>query len=970
MSCIYFCSFIEWPRPRRAAWMCLLTYVEAVIVFKLVVLLPALANPTVGVAAKSCGGVHYFYIANSKINTVTICTLGTGVFFDVLVLFSILLHRVYLWSQGLWDVDIIIEAITNKESTAEDDSNNDKKNAAGLLFSKVFHPFRASGRTQQQQQSPVHEEPIFMSENVIKAALSEGIFQEQANSQQNSNGILSSNYVVTSSSPLGGSGPYILAQNASSKAQAFLKISKISFGARAPNHREELKKTTPKQTKPTNAFRVTLEDSDGFFMRSEVWVDLVPTPEKSGEEDGIVHQQQGEEETGQEKDSSATSLSSSCYRHFDLKDSILFEKEGWISEMQQPESNFARKLQRWMPSFLFQYFQRILCTDGIKPGADYYLLSFIIDFICLLYMLFLFPLMFAPADARVAVTETAWWSTNLMSLKQILTLLALFVGLILERIFYLRRLMLGKLILYYANVIVFNLVIFVIGDFDQRATLIVFYVLKLISFVLGGLQVREGFPPYTHGQFLLRRFSAWGMFFFNLYYMTPFLYEFRTILDWTMIPTSMELFDWMKYSDVWISLYRNKAMNNNRAWQKRWLGKKRIASVKFWLGAMLVLLLSFLLWIPFIVFSAINPFESYRPIEKGRLSLSLAAGSQWEIYQSEIVSPGIATSSQRSFASLLNVNLLTDTNQGKSYYMEFGLDSNQIWQPPLHLISNLEKQLSSGQVQLLTALSIESGGGSTYQYVSSSTLNATESSRLSESLHSKNTSGIHIPFFLPRYFAVDSTTSSSGLSVLGKGIESACVKIVFENVTREGVVSNGTTFSWNETQMYWQVASCVASGVNCSQCSKNSALSGANRISDSVATSSVVPGYVVYVRSGSSGGVLGKFAAGGILALVVYIFFSIGGMVRRMFENEKMEIPYYYMPFTDNLLSLVYDIIRARQDGDLAMEEFLFWELIDLYRSQERLVKWSGERQLYPEFQWWLAPFRLQRWTMYKQVDN
>lgn len=230
--------------------------------------------------------------------------------------------------------------------------------------------------------------------------------------------------------------------------------------------------------------------------------------------------------------------------------------------------------------------------------------------------------------------------------------------------------------------------------------------------------------------------------------------------------------------------------------------------------------------------------------------------------------------------------------------MEFGLDSNQIWQPPLHLISNLEKQLSSGQVQLLAALSIESGGGSTYQYVSSSTLNATESSRLSESLHSKNTSGIHIPFFLPRYFAVDSTTSSSGLSVLGKGIESACVKIVFENVTREGVVSNGTTFSWNETQMYWQVASCVASGVNCSQCSKNSALSGANRISDSVATSSVVPGYVVYVRSGSSGGVLGKFAAGGILALVVYIFFSIGGMVRRMFENEKMEIPYYYMPFT------------------------------------------------------------------------
>ncbi|GJD05670.1 Piezo-type mechanosensitive ion channel component [Galdieria sulphuraria] len=950
--------FVEWPRPRRIAWMCLLTYTEAVIVFKLVVLLPALANPSIGVAASSC---------------------GTGVFFDVLILFSTLLRRLYLWSQGLWDVDVSIEEITNNDSSCvEGDSKTEvAKNGSRHtgLFSKVLHPFKASEQAEQPK-----DEAIFMSDNVVNAALREGIFLQQDVSQQNGNDVISSNYTATATSSVG-NGPYILAQNISANARASLKVAKICFGTLAPRRKIEYqeRKTnengkSKRERKLPSPFLFTIQDSDGFYMRSEVWIEFTEVVStETAKENEILQKESVEEivpeDRQQESSSSSHSHSTFSYSQFDLKDSIKFETEGKIAEMQQPKNKAAEKLRKLMPSFIFQYFQRILCTDGVKPGADYYLLSFTVDFICLLYMLFLFPLMFAPADARVAVTETAWWSTNLMSLKQILTLLALFAGLIMERIFYLRRLMLGKLILYYANVIVFHLVIFVIGDFDQRATLIVFYVLKLISFVLGGLQVREGFPPYTHGQFLLRRFSAWGMFFFNLYYMTPFLYELRTILDWTMIPTSMECFDWMKYSDIWISLYRNKAMNNNRAWQKRWLGKKRIASVKFWLGAMLVLLLSFLLWIPFIVFSAINPFEAYQPIENGRLSVSLSSGSQLELYQSVIVSPSIATSAERSFASNLDVSLLADTNQGKTYWLEFGVDSNQIWQPPVHRITTLESQLLSGQIQLLAALSIESGGGYTYQYVSSSVLNVTERTSLSDSLHSKNTYGIHVPSFLPRYLAVDSTTSSSGLSVLGNGNENACIKVVFENVTREGVLSNGTSFVWNETQTYWQVASCNASGVDCFKCSNGISLKDESQTSGSGA-SFLITGYVVFVRSGSSGGVLGKFAAGGILALVVYIFFSIGGMVRRMFENEKIEIPYYYMPFTDNLLSLVYDIIRARQDGDLAMEEFLFWELIDLYRSQERLVKWSGERQLYPEFEWWLPPFRLQRWTMYKQCHS
>eukprot|EP00871_Galdieria_phlegrea_P001756 jgi/Galph1/2581/GphlegSOOS_G1260.1 len=972
--------FIESPRPRRNAWLCLLTYVEAVIVFKLVVLLPALANERNGIAASTCGGVHYFYIANSKINTVTVCTLGTGIFFDVLILFSIMLHRIYLWTQGLWDLDILVSETSEEnmtssvqETMADKHAGDTIKDKVTNLAHRVLHPFGNSEKTQ-----PMMNETVFISERVVDTALHEGIFLAENTSKADANGSCVQNVTEASSSLE--NAQFILAQNNSNEAKATLKISNVRFGKdaseiekcmkrkddnRAVN--EGKKRLTPKR------FCLLVKDTSGNYMQAEVWTEIVPissTDSKGGKmnkgKDGCAAEESNKSSTSS---TLPPSTDTSTYDEFDLADSIRLEKNGQIAAKQRPKSAFVQKIQKFVPSFVFQYYQRILNVDGIKPGVDYYLLTFAIDFICLLYILFLFPLMFAPIEARVAVTETAWWSTNLMSVKQILTLLALFVGLILDRIFYLRRIMFGKLILYYANVIVFHLVIFVIGDFDQRATLIVFYVLKLVSFILGGLQVRHGFPPYTHGQFLLRRFSAWGMFFFNLYYMTPFLYELRTILDWTMIPTSMEYFDWLKYSDVWISLYRNKAMNNNRAWQKRWLGKKRIATVKFWLGAMLVLLLSFLLWIPFIVFSAINPFEAYQPIENARLTLSLATGSQVEVYKSDITAPSIATSVQRKFSSNINVNLLADTSQGKTYWFEFSVDSNVIWQPPQHLLKQVEKQLgsTSNGVELLSSLVVTSSGGNTYQYVSTYTLSVAQQNLLKDSLQKKTIGGFLVPSLIPRYLAIDSTTSSSGLSVLAKGYASACVKLAYENVSRTGVFSNSSTFSWNETQSYWQVASCNASGMRCANCANDAVLTAGS--SRDLGASSL-PNYVVYLRSGSSGGILGKFAAGGILALVVYIFFSIGGMVRRMFENQKMEIPYYYMPYTDNLLSLVYDIIRARQDGDCAMEEFLFWELIDLYRSQERMIKWSGERQLYPEFQWWLPPFKLQRWTMYKQMDN
>jgi Piezo non-specific cation channel, R-Ras-binding domain len=59
------------------------------------------------------------------------------------------------------------------------------------------------------------------------------------------------------------------------------------------------------------------------------------------------------------------------------------------------------------------------------------------------------------------------------------------------------------------------------------------------------------------------------------------------------------------------------------------------------------------------------------------------------------------------------------------------------------------------------------------------------------------------------------------------------------------------------------------------------------------------------------------------------------------------------MPYTLHLYQLALDIMYARQDGDLVMEEILYNGLIDIYRDPHEMVRWSGQRVLKPPREWW-----------------
>lgn len=90
-----------------------------------------------------------------------------------------------------------------------------------------------------------------------------------------------------------------------------------------------------------------------------------------------------------------------------------------------------------------------------------------------------------------------------------------------------------------------------------------------------------------------------------------------------------------------------------------------------------------------------------------------------------------------------------------------------------------------------------------------------------------------------------------------------------------------------------------------------------------------------------------------ILTLYTAILFTIGSLLKRMFINMRFLVPYIDMPYTLHLYQLALDVMYARQDNQLEMEEILYNGLIDIYRDQHELVRWTGERALKLPAAWW-----------------
>lgn len=99
------------------------------------------------------------------------------------------------------------------------------------------------------------------------------------------------------------------------------------------------------------------------------------------------------------------------------------------------------------------------------------------------------------------------------------------------------------------------------NDFEVNIFIEWFYVIYAIYFMIVSLQIRHGLPSFRKVSFpLMRTTSLTSYRLFKVYLVLPFLFELRTLMDWTFTKTSLDIYQWFKFEDINAQLYMTQCV--------------------------------------------------------------------------------------------------------------------------------------------------------------------------------------------------------------------------------------------------------------------------------------------------------------------------------------------------------------------------------------------------------------------------
>ena len=77
---------------------------------------------------------------------------------------------------------------------------------------------------------------------------------------------------------------------------------------------------------------------------------------------------------------------------------------------------------------------------------------------------------------------------------------------------------------------------------NENPALIFFYLLTLTYLCVQAFQIRQGLPELKKGGFMIGSYSPLSKTIFYCWYYIPFMFELRTIIDWTFTKTALDVF--------------------------------------------------------------------------------------------------------------------------------------------------------------------------------------------------------------------------------------------------------------------------------------------------------------------------------------------------------------------------------------------------------------------------------------------
>ncbi|KAI4301305.1 hypothetical protein L6164_034596 [Bauhinia variegata] len=495
-------------------------------------------------------------------------------------------------------------------------------------------------------------------------------------------------------------------------------------------------------------------------------------------------------------------------------------------------------------------------------------------------------------------------------------LMAIFFLLVVDRIIYLCSFATGKVIFYIFNLILFTYSVteyaWELEPSQQNAAGLVLraiFLAKAVSLALQAVQIRCGIPHKStlYRQFLTSEVSRINYLGYRLYRALPFLYELRCVLDWSCTTTSLTMYDWLKLEDINASLYLVKCdAVLNRATHKQ--GEKQTKMTKCCNGICLFFVLICVIWAPMLMYSSGNPTNIANPIKDASFQVDIKTVSgRLNLYQTTLCEK-LQWDKLNSDVNLDPDGYLDTYNKNDIQLICCQADASTLWLVPsvvrTRLIQSLDGYVDMDFYFTWVLSRDRPKGKEVVKYERSADPEDLPSRSDVQKVLNGSMKSFRIYDVYPRYFRV--TGSGDVRPLEGEDISVSA-----------DLVINREQFEW------WSFRD-----VNSSDLSGCGGLTGPMAI---VVSEETPP-------QGILGDTLSKFS---IWGLYITFVLAVGRFIRLQCSDLRMRIPYENLPSCDRLIAICEDIYAARAEGELAVEEVLYWTLVKIYRSPHMLLEYT-----------------------------
>ena len=160
------------------------------------------------------------------------------------------------------------------------------------------------------------------------------------------------------------------------------------------------------------------------------------------------------------------------------------------------------------------------------------------------------------------------------------------------------------------------------------------YSLFFIYFALSAIQIHNGFSPNDSSDSQKKEISIFENSLRHVYKAVPFIFEIKSVIDWSTTETSLDLFQWIKLEDAKLNLFVVKyQMECRRKYQQPIQFRLKLS-----MGWCFLLLLVGIAIFPLFLFSSLNPnYHVAFPLQ-GSLSLQIVTIQEDQEHQFELFS--------------------------------------------------------------------------------------------------------------------------------------------------------------------------------------------------------------------------------------------------------------------------------------------------------------------------------------------